>query len=640
MKKTHARTTRPTINALRQAAGRAFTVVELLVAIGVVAIVTVGLAAIFDAVGKTVQGGKRASVLSQYATMVEDQLRKDISSIDPNSFIVIRQQLTDGGDGEIDLNVPDPSDSVALSPGALGGFRPRRIDEMVFFCRGDFASMRPPIASGSVARSHEARVYYGMGERMTPNYAVGTPEGDDFLTPTVGFRVLPTATTMPPLGKGVNKYASEWTLLRHVTVLQQPKLTVTDFPDLAPYGLPAITTGSPLAQQVADNEAQIALQPAAANIFRRLTRATPFPSELSAATHLWAPNDNEPSPSFDSGMVDVATTDLTEIRSIVVGVQDSPAKASSPVSVAGIFGSLGSNSTEFSELLRNRRTSPPPSPGNFDSLELMHLWMSEAFPTQSIPPRPSSSTGDGPIELGFFDTGIIPDPPGQRLRCEPQPVGMRDVVEQTPTSAALALRNVYDRASQSMLTAHNFVPRCSEFIVEWSFGRINPATNELIWHGPPRNGISGSQLGFYPFGDPAAAPGSPNALLEEGQVFGFITGDNRSPAFGRPDPETRFHPFTDRLIYGVSPSRSMATIPSVVTSYFGYIDPTFNPAKPIAFDPSAPFDDSLGRANTNSLMDWPRPRLIRVTMSLADARDPSKEETFQFVFDVPQDRAK
>jgi len=175
---------------------RAFTVIELLVAIGAVAIVTVGLAAIFDAVGKTVQGGKRASALSQYATMVENQLRQDISSIDPNSFMVIRQQWVDADNDRLF----DPSlDGVELYRNQSQiKQRPRRIDELMFFARGDFASVRTPIVSDVVARSREARVYYGHGQKMT-RPTLGAPTEADYYTPEVRFRAPPNDidTAMP-----------------------------------------------------------------------------------------------------------------------------------------------------------------------------------------------------------------------------------------------------------------------------------------------------------------------------------------------------------------------------------------------------------------------------------------------------------
>lgn len=627
------RQARTRIATLREVSGRAFTVIELLVSIAAIAIVTVGLAAIFDAVGKTVQGGRRASVLSQYATMVEDKLRQDLASIDPNSFLMIRQQFVDrDGDGTLDP-ASGGSDYVELYPNQPPAQqRPRRIDEMVFFCRGDFASMRPPIASERIARGHEARVYYGHGAKMTPNFAQGTPEGDDYLEPTAGFRARPTNATMAQLGFGENKYASEWTLLRHVTVLQQPRNTSTDLPDLTAYGL-NVTPGSPLARQVSDKNGQIALQPAADNIFRRLTHAAPFPGDLLATEYLWMANDNEPWPSFEAGTVDVATTDLSEIRAIVVGAPDTPAASSSPANAVNAMGGIGNGSIRLSDWRRGRRFTTPPNPLALDSLELMHEWMSEAFPTQSIQPA------TGPIELGVFDVDIIPDPPGQRIRYEAQAEGMRETLEETPTSPAEALRTAYERASQVMLTAHNFVPRCSEFIVEWSFGRINPQTNELIWHGPPRDGVPASQLCFYPFADARYPNGDPDLRLEEGKTFVFEYQDNNTPP--QTHQEQRFYPFTDRLIYGASPSRTQT--PSAVTSYFGYVDPMFDPANPIMDDPATSVNETggiTGKSVSLGLVECPRPKLIRVTMSLADPRDPSKEETFQFVLDVPQTRSK
>ncbi|MFT3685011.1 MAG: hypothetical protein QM783_08815 [Phycisphaerales bacterium] len=34
---------------------------------------------------------------------------------------------------------------------------------------------------------------------------------------------------------------------------------------------------------------------------------------------------------------------------------------------------------------------------------------------------------------------------------------------------------------------------------------------------------------------------------------------------------------------------------------------------------------------------WVRPTMVRITFTLADATDPTLEQTFQFVFDIPQD---
>jgi hypothetical protein len=66
-----------------------------------------------------------------------------------------------------------------------------------------------------------------------------------------------------------------------------------------------------------------------------------------------------------------------------------------------------------------------------------------------------------------------------------------------------------------------------------------------------------------------------------------------------------------------------------LTSYFGYIDPQFNPD----LTNNGRLDDPGDSRVTTLPCPWPK--LIRVTLSLADPNDPSTEQTFQFVFDVP-----
>lgn len=616
--------------SLREAAGttrpalapRAFTVMELLVAIGAVALVTVGLAAIFDAVGKTVQGGRRVSVLTQYSTMIEAQLRKDFASIDPNSFIVIRQQAVDGGDNKTDAT--DSTDLVPLYRGQpFADQRPRRIDELLIFTRGDFASMRPPVAEERVARSREARVYYGMGQKMEPSYN-GDSEQKDYETPYAFFRTNPPDVDLPDLGKaGINQFASEWTLLRHVTVLQQPRIATPDVGQIDRADLRSLGINQRLASSE-DADGQIALHPAAATIFRATQPRLP-----ARMVDLLSIDDINGHTIFATGTVDVATTDLDEVRSWVLGMRERPDPRVLQFDVADLqqlqFTTPGRGEPSGFQLT------------NVPSLCLQQMWMSNAFPTESQPEAVLPNYWPDPTDF---------DPPNRRVRYETQPVGMRGVLESdTPRRndyATRALQDAYERTGQVMLTAHNFVPRCTEFIVEWSFGRMNPSTNELIWHGPPRQGlVDQEKLCFYPYEISA------NEYLEEGAFFSYLYKTRNASAPDNPDQgvvEQRFHPFTDRLIYGHSPDRSIDTPPACVTSYFGYIDPTFNPTNPVPDDPSTPSQDEsqgrTGRSIEGRLMDWPRPKLVRITMSLADPREPAVEETFQFVLEVPQTRAR
>jgi hypothetical protein len=61
---------------------------------------------------------------------------------------------------------------------------------------------------------------------------------------------------------------------------------------------------------------------------------------------------------------------------------------------------------------------------------------------------------------------------------------------------------------------------------------------------------------------------------------------------------------------------------------FGYFDATFAPGQ-------APFT----APNQPALMPVPWPKLVRITISLADPADPETEQTYQFVFQVPEGRA-
>ncbi|MEA5614852.1 prepilin-type N-terminal cleavage/methylation domain-containing protein [Nodularia spumigena] len=57
---------------------RAFTVIELLVAIAIVAIIATGLSVIFGSVGDAVTDGRRASEINRAAARIEQQIRDDL----------------------------------------------------------------------------------------------------------------------------------------------------------------------------------------------------------------------------------------------------------------------------------------------------------------------------------------------------------------------------------------------------------------------------------------------------------------------------------------------------------------------------------------------------------------------------------
>ena len=147
---------------------RAFTLVELIVAIGAIALVAVGIAAIFESIGRTVAGGRRVNQLNEYAAMIERQMRSDFESMTRDGVLVIKHDFADAdGDGVIDLNPINSPDRVLNSPlQRADEARLRRIDQLLFFARGDFTSARAPMVPGLNASSNEAMIYYGHGMKL------------------------------------------------------------------------------------------------------------------------------------------------------------------------------------------------------------------------------------------------------------------------------------------------------------------------------------------------------------------------------------------------------------------------------------------------------------------------------------------
>ena len=163
--------------------------------------------------------------------LIEQQLRADISAMTRDGFLVIRNEYADG-DGNGTINVPPVgqtnADCVFLYEGDEKQ-RLRRIDELMFFAKGKFASARTALDPQYLAESDAARIYYGHGQRgrvpTTPFNATdryNQPELDGTLA-TTGQEYDSNARLGYDYPENPNKFASEWTLLRHVTLLSPPR---------------------------------------------------------------------------------------------------------------------------------------------------------------------------------------------------------------------------------------------------------------------------------------------------------------------------------------------------------------------------------------------------------------------------------
>jgi prepilin-type N-terminal cleavage/methylation domain-containing protein len=587
--------------ALRSAAGGGFTLMEMIVAVAAVAVVSVGMAAIFDAVGKTVAGGKRVSLLNTYSGLIESRMRRDFDEMTREGFLTIRQQW-----------VHDPAGIrrlVRTHDGQMGG-RERRIDEIVFFTRGVFESARVPIGADPqtraplVVKADAARVYYGHGQRAyaedlagTPNPAYEDPSPVDLNPPNdtnapVTALGLPGTNGSPEMNP--NFYAGNWVLVRQQTLLVRPRTTVSLPGDFSGVGIPQ---NSPT---LLDHDFQVSGQPACATIFRSLNRWYPGPSlPVPASVHpAPVPARAATTPRFASGVVDIATTDLEEVRAWVTGsrmqpglITDSSVALAFPTrTVANLSGgAAGADRSAFNQI------------------DFQHAWMDDAWPTQSalLLATNAPATNPAPSAVPSASNGL--DPSAARVRCEPQSPALLEVLAdgaRTRASRASA------RADHLMLCANNFLPRCSEFIVEWSFGDVD-ANGETVWFGLPRNpaGLSADAL-----------PYPRTRFPRVGQT---------DAAYSRPVPRadgaSQNFTASDRLIYGFP----VPDDASVATAYFGYTDPTVPP--PTDSDGDGQLDGTSPVLPTA----WPWPKLIRVTVVLSDPQDPAVESTFQYVFSTP-----
>jgi len=152
-----------------------FTIVEMIVTIGILMVVTAGIATIFSSIGDTVSKGRKLSELNQFAARVERIMREDFDAMTRDGFLVIVNrnanfgrdvQLFRGEQTNMDENLF--STQFSGEPGRI-----RRSDEIMFFTRGEYETARRAISPDMIARSSEAAIYYGARtEAPPPSFAM------------------------------------------------------------------------------------------------------------------------------------------------------------------------------------------------------------------------------------------------------------------------------------------------------------------------------------------------------------------------------------------------------------------------------------------------------------------------------------
>lgn len=621
--------------ALARASGRAagFTLIEMLVAVGAVAFVAVGIASIFASVGDTVSRGRSVSAITQYAAVLERQMRADFEAMTRDGYLIMRHEYADGGNG-VPLYADQP----------LSEWRPRRIDELMFFIDEPTASAREPLVPGFVPEGSSARIYYGIGQRMEATDDVSSAYARPDVTtlnraPDTSSGHLPGS---PTVGND-NRLASGWTLLRHSTALVSIGGGITDAPFSAgPYANPMIWR---------DNRLQVGLQPAAESIFRSINALdfSPCPITFPPVQTVRGQagvSDPDLSPRFESGLVDVATTNLEEIRGIV--------QSSAGLAVAGGSPSQYAYVSPF-QLLTDCSLYVGPS-RVVGPVGVQQAWMLDGMPAPSHPVLidfdPSAFVNPG-VEPSYRTVNLGPDQIA-RMRYEPSPPDIHTPLSESvsnPTRGAIRL------ADQYALASSGFIPRVSEFIVEWSFGKTDE-DGEMIWHGAPRDiDVGGRRVLPYPQYDkavrgtpedlagsffvpyrlrqpvPAGAGGDNPRQFTSVPRLGDVISASLSGDFADEGDRYGSYPVLPEVVHGVWATGIGGSGPDAIVSYFGYTLPFFDPENPDG-------DIDTPDAAANDTLDWPWPELVRVTVTLTDPGDETIERTFQFVFPTPDGSAR
>ncbi|MFG0253048.1 MAG: type II secretion system protein [Phycisphaerales bacterium JB038] len=191
------RTNRTTLGS-RGPAG--FTLSELIVAVAAVALITLGVASVFQSTSETIRIGRANAELDTLASAIERVMREDFENINKDGFLVIRNRR------------------ITLPSG-----QNRRADEMAFFVNGNFSTAQYSTASfgggvGNNVQSRVARVYYGHGVQLGPLVPWPQDPGNPEPYPT---STLEQALEDNALGvsSGRNSDPNKWAFLRQPLVL-------------------------------------------------------------------------------------------------------------------------------------------------------------------------------------------------------------------------------------------------------------------------------------------------------------------------------------------------------------------------------------------------------------------------------------
>jgi competence protein ComGC len=659
---------------------RAFTVVELLVAVVVLLAVIIATSKIFNTASKVSSTGEANADVLQQGTIIEEQLRRDLERISRDGYMAIHCTVVANNVNQLISGATAPLLNPQLAADAI-----LRCDQIVFFTAGTETSARwagpgDLVNSGGGQQSRATRVYYGHGVQFPelPNDPTSNPPGSN---PNSAVKPIITGVTPTPTG-GVPAQVTPWTWFNPLTYQLGWKYATS-----TQTAGPRVLANQPEARQwvlarkavlLADDGGRPIYYPEPGSLTMAATqgassatsiygdKSNTVPSGTDANSYYQELKDRNyiplsanviPSPSIQSGWVDIAASDLDKVRRAI-----SPTlRLSTPLQLGG-NPYLTSISTPFT------------TPG-ISSAPL-------SWPTGTGAPAWPSGTGvtavggnmPSPAAVGGFTT--------QRDRIMRGTFGV-PAASAIPTGYGLlgwprsekGIGNT-DRKSE-MLMSPTLVTNCSSFQVDWTWepltgrqtdasGALVPACARLTIGGAPTYAVTSTPStilrGYEPFANApwAATDEDPAQKVRPQPWFGFpdIGGGITIPASQQlgvtiaqdlavmPDvshgssgtDRTNLHMrAVVQAIEGVA--GAAANSPAAVSAPYGAVVPIRTYTAVFGFNQDEAYTvtpDGFVVARDDYT---PWPTQIRVTCTIHDPRlvlDRGRD--FQFVLDVPKRR--
>ena len=517
---------------------RAFTVVELLIAVVVMLAVIIATSKIFNTASKVSSTGEANADVLQQGTVIEEQMRRDLERLCRDGYMAIQCVAVRN-----DVNqVISPSANAPLLNPQLDANAILRCDQIVFFTAGTETSARwagpgDLVSSGGGQQSRGARVYYGHGVQFPslPNDPTSNPPGSnpnsvikpiitgvspapsgvkqvvpwtwfDPLTYQLGWQYGTTTQTAGPRVLANQPEARQWVLARKSVLLSDDGGRPIYYPEPSNLTV-AGTQGPSSAPSIFGDRSNTGAAGSDPSYFQELRDR----NRISLSTNLI------PSPVLQSGWVDIAASDFGKVRR-----EMSPTlRLQTPLQLGGGAVSLSSMSVPFN------------TPGNGVA--------PISWPVGAG--APAWPSGSAIVAVGNnMDPGAINGFSTQRDRIMRGTFGIPATTNISNTFGLLgwprsekSIGNT-DRKSE-MLTSPTLVTNCSTFQVDWTWepltgrqtdssGAVLPVTARLSIGAAPTYAITPTITtllrGYEPFAFswPANAE-DPTQRVRQQPWFGF-----------------------------------------------------------------------------------------------------------------------